>query len=108
MSLSRKQMLDEFQNDIQQIVQSIKPHGVEMHEEAYSKCIDMVLNPPHYNQNGLETIDYMRAYSTKEEFIGHCRLTALKYLSRMNAKDEPLENARKANWYIEKMIEEME
>jgi hypothetical protein len=68
----------------------------------------MVLNPPHYNQNGIETIDYMRAYSTHEEFCGHCRLTAIKYLSRMNIKDEPLENAKKARWYIDRLIEELE
>jgi hypothetical protein len=50
----------------------------------------------------------MRAYSTHEEFCGHCRLTAIKYLSRMNIKDEPLENAKKARWYIDRLIEELE
>lgn len=72
------------------------------------QVIDMVLNPPHYNQGGIETIDYMKAYSTKEEFKGHLRLTAIKYLSRLNEKDDPLENAKKARWYIDELIKELE
>lgn len=44
MSKTQKELREEFSNDIQQIVQSIKPHGVEMHEEAYNKCIDSVLS----------------------------------------------------------------
>lgn len=68
---------------------------------------DMVENPPHYNQGGIETIEYMKAYSTKEEFMGHCRLTTIKYLSRLMDKENPLQDAKKAQWYLNKLIEEL-
>jgi hypothetical protein len=70
--------------------------------------IDMVKKPPHYNQGGIETITYMKAYSTKEEFMGHCRLTAIKYLSRLMEKENSLQDAMKARWYLNKLIEELQ
>ena len=70
--------------------------------------VTMVDNPPHYNQGGIETIEYMKAYSTKEEFMGHCRLTAIKYLSRLMEKENPLQDAMKARWYLNKLIEELQ
>lgn len=97
MSQSLKEMMKEFEEDLNCVdITSIQPFG-----------INMVDNPPHYNQGGIETIDYMKAYSTPEEFRGHCRLTAIKYLSRLNEKDNPLENAKKARWYLNKLIDEL-
>lgn len=79
----------------------------ELLQEHYKK-VDMVEHPPHYNQGGIKTIDYMKAYSTKQEFLGHLRLTAIKYLSRLMEKEKPLQDAKKAKWYIEKLIAELE
>jgi len=69
---------------------------------------DVVNSPSHYNQGGIETIDYMKAYSTPEEFQGHLRLTALKYLSRYGKKDDELQELKKAQWYLNKLISEIE
>ena len=66
---------------------------------------DMVNHPPHYTSGGIETIDYMEAKSTPEEFKGHLRLTALKYLSRVGMKDDILQEYEKAEWYTKKLIE---
>jgi len=49
----------------------------------------------------------MEACSSTEEFVGHCRLTALKYLWRLYHKDEPVENLQKAVWYLNKAIEKL-
>jgi hypothetical protein len=65
---------------------------------------DMVNNPPHYTHGGIETIDYMEAKSTPEEFKGHCRLTAMKYLSRSGLKNDELEEAEKALWYNQRLV----
>jgi hypothetical protein len=65
---------------------------------------DMVNHPPHYTSGGIETIDYMEAKSTAEEFRGHLRLTALKYLSRAGLKDDTLQDYEKAAWYLNKLI----
>jgi hypothetical protein len=69
---------------------------------------DMVNKPAHYLVGGIETIDYMKAKATPEEFRGHLRLTALKYLSRAGHKDDALEDFKKARWYLNKLIAEIE
>jgi hypothetical protein len=69
---------------------------------------DMINHPPHYTVGGIETIDYMKAKSTTEEFRGHLRLTALKYLSRMGHKDDSLKDLKKAQWYLNRLIKEIE
>lgn len=66
---------------------------------------DMVDNPEHYTFGGIETVDYLRAKLTKEEFVGWCRGNALKYLSRAGHKDEELQEYRKAAKYIEWIID---
>lgn len=66
------------------------------------------INPDHYKTGGIETIDYMKAKSTKEEFLGHLRLTALKYLSRYGKKDNELQELKKAKWYLDRLIIELE
>ena len=70
--------------------------------------IDYVNSPPHYIQGGLESIEVMKAFASKEEFVGHLRLTTIKYLLRLNNKDSAKENADKARWYLDKLCEELE
>lgn len=65
---------------------------------------DMVNNPPHYTHGGIETIDYMEAKSTPEEFAGHLRLTAIKYLSRAGLKESTLMDLKKAQWYVNELV----
>jgi hypothetical protein len=65
---------------------------------------DMVNHPPHYTRGGIEAIDYMEAKSTPEEFAGHLRLTALKYLSRIGYKDDALQDLKKAQWYVNRLV----
>lgn len=69
---------------------------------------DGVNNPKHYTVGGIETIDYMKAKSTPEEFRGHLRLTALKYLSRTGYKDDALKDLKKAQWYLNRLVQECE
>ena len=69
---------------------------------------DIVNHPEHYTYGGIETIDYMKAKATEEEFRGHLRLTAIKYLSRVGRKGDALEDYKKAQWYLNKLIAEIE
>ena len=66
------------------------------------------INPDHYKVGGIETIEYMKAKSTPEEFRGHLRLTALKYLSRYGEKDDELQELKKAKWYLDRLVQELE
>jgi len=65
---------------------------------------ELVNNPPHYTHGGIETIDYMEAKSTPEEFSGHLRLTAIKYLSRAGLKESTLMDLKKAQWYVNELV----
>lgn len=65
------------------------------------------INPPHYRQADIECIDAMRACSTREEYEGHLRLTAIKYLWRLRDKGDAAENARKAQWYLARLVESL-
>jgi len=65
---------------------------------------DMVNQPTHYTHGGIETIDYMEAKSTPEEFSGHLRLTAIKYLSRAGLKESTLMDLKKAQWYVNELV----
>lgn len=69
---------------------------------------DMVNNPPHYTQGGIETIDIMEAKSTPEEFKGHLKLTAMKYLTRAGHKESELQDAKKTQWYVNKWVKTIE
>jgi len=66
---------------------------------------DMVTNPPHYNQGGIECIDAIHAALGDIGFIAHCRGTAMKYLWRAGLKGSRAEDLEKADWYIRKAIE---
>ncbi len=76
-------------------------------KEAYSgKVIDMVNNPPHYNQTGIECIHAISA-ATDKGFKYYLQGNVMKYLWRFDYKDKPLEDLQKAKWYLDKLIEEV-
>lgn len=68
---------------------------------------DPVNNPKHYTQGGIETIDYLAAKLTDEEFGGFCRGNVLKYVSRCLDKNG-VEDLRKARWYLDRLIRHFE
>lgn len=49
---------------------------------------DMVNRPPHYMTGGIETIDYIEAKLSPEEFIGYLRGSIFKYNTRIGLKGE--------------------
>lgn len=66
--------------------------------------IDMVNSPPHYTDGGIETIDYIEAKLTAEQFTGMCLGNALKYISRAGKKGSQYEDIKKAIWYLNRAI----
>jgi hypothetical protein len=61
--------------------------------------IDMVNHPPHYTQGGIETIEYIRAKTSPDEYIGYLRGNIIKYTSRIGMKGDPKQDAGKIKWY---------
>tara|TARA_R100000664_G_C2740653_1_gene129195 strand:+ start:44 stop:265 length:222 start_codon:yes stop_codon:yes gene_type:complete len=66
---------------------------------------DMVNNPSHYNQAGIEAIDAIRA-ATGEGFEYYLQGNILKYLWRYRYKNG-VEDLKKAEWYLKVLIEEV-
>lgn len=68
---------------------------------------DVVNSPEHYRQGGIEAIDAIQASMTSEEFIGYLRGNAQKYLWRYRHKGKPVEDLRKAKWYLDRLLVEL-
>ena len=66
--------------------------------------MDLVNQPPHYCQGGIECIDAIEAALTPEEFAGYCKGNAIKYIWRMNHKGGR-ESLAKARWYVNRLFD---
>ena len=76
--------------------------AMEANEPNYwidKSSIDMVNSPPHYLTGGIETIDYIKAKLTAEEFKGYLRGNVLKYASRKKGGDD----MGKAAWSADRL-----
>lgn len=78
---------------------------LDMDKQAQAEW-EQFTNPDHYRTNGIECIEYQRATSTPEEFQGYLKNCCVKYLHRMRQKDDPLKNLLKAQWYLNRLVEE--
>ena len=69
---------------------------------------DLVNSPPHYTKGEIETIDYIVDALGEWEAISYCQGNVIKYTgSRLWSKGKPIQDAEKAIWYLNKMIELM-
>lgn len=68
---------------------------------------DNPMTPDYYKAEGVETIDYLHAFLTEDEFNGFCKGNIIKYISRANRKNG-VEDIRKARDYIRYLITSME
>lgn len=76
---------------------------------AQSDARDMVNSPAHYADGKIETIDYIVDVLGEWEAISYCQGNVIKYTgSRLFKKGNPIQDAEKAKWYLNKMIELME
>ena len=64
---------------------------------------DLVNQPPHYTAGGIETIDFLQAKLTRDEFIGYLKGNVLKYGSRLGKKGDTEIDAGKMAWYALKL-----
>ena len=82
-------------------------------EEAHSLldaelAEDMVNSPSHYTYGKVECIEAIQESMSAEAFRGYCKGAALKYLWRYERKDKSLEDLKKAQWYLNKLIASVE
>ena len=67
---------------------------------------DPVDKPAHYNNGGIEAIDYIKQQLGHDGFIAYCEGNVIKYGHRWRYKNG-VEDLRKKKWYLERMIEEV-
>jgi len=65
--------------------------------------VNMVDHPPHYMVGGIETIDFIQAKLTRDEFVGYLKGNILKYGSRIGSKGTAVLDAGKLAWYAAKL-----
>jgi hypothetical protein len=66
--------------------------------------MDSKINPDHYKIGGIETVAYIEAKLTKEQFKGYLVGNVIEYISRFEHKNG-LEDLKKAGWYLNRLIE---
>lgn len=66
---------------------------------------DAVNHPPHYNQGGIECIDAIEAALGPAGFVAFLRGQVIKYQWRCGHKDAAVQDAEKAAWYGQRLIE---
>jgi len=64
---------------------------------------DLINNPSHYTQGGIECIDAIQA-ALGSSFPGFLRGNIIKYLWRYEHKNR-IEDLHKAQWYLRKLID---
>lgn len=71
--------------------------------KSLKDAFDMVNHPSHYKVGGIETIDFIEAKD-----LGYHLGNVVKYISRADHKDNKLENLKKAQWYLNRAVSNLE
>ncbi len=74
----------------------------------YPSVDDPVESPVHYNTGSVECIEAIKASMSDTEFKGYLKGNAMKYLWRYDYKGKPVEDLKKAQWYLARLTEEAE
>lgn len=91
-----KEKLEELEDE--KVMVSGIPYKVELPRDA-------VNSPEHYKMGGVETIDFIEAKATKEELRGYLKFNVIKYLSRAKYKGNDLQDLKKAQWYLNRLVD---
>ena len=65
---------------------------------------DLVNSPSHYASGTVECIDAIEAAMTNEAFRGYLKGNIQKYLWRYEDKDNVIQDLKKAEWYLKRLI----
>jgi hypothetical protein len=70
---------------------------------------DSVNSPYHYTAGKTEVIDVMEDWvkAAPDAVVGGLQWQVIKYISRMWLKSDPYEDARKAQWYLNRLVNKL-
>ena len=77
-------------------------------DDDEGKHMDKVSRPRHYTQGRIECIDAIDAMITNRGRLDHYRANVLKYLWRCFDKGDAVTDLKKARWYLNRLIEDLE
>lgn len=69
---------------------------------------EAVNNPSHYADSAIECIDAIAASMSRDAFLGYLKGNVQKYVWRYEKKAKPAEDLKKARWYLNRLISELE
>jgi len=69
---------------------------------------DPVNSPSHYKSGGVEAIEAIEASMAPEAYAGYLKGNIMKYLWRYEKKAKPIEDLKKARWYLDRLISALE
>lgn len=84
-------------------------YSVEFLSGGYPEEKSNIDHPDHYQTSSIECIDAIAAAT--EDLSGEnafCTGSVIKYLWRWNKKGNPVEDLKKAQWYIDRLINNLE
>ena len=67
-----------------------------------------VEHPDHYNNGAIECIEYLKDNMSWQGYTGYLEGNCKKYLHRWRYKKKPVEDLKKARWYLDRLIKELE
>lgn len=69
----------------------------------------MVENPAHYTNGTVDVIEVIEdaVKAADDPAAAVLQSQVIKYIMRMWLKDNPLQDARKAQWYLERLVERL-
>ncbi len=84
-----------------------RPSWRKQNDEAKAQTFDMVQKPRHYNLGGIECIDALTAMITPYEDPNDAALSwqVVRYIWRHPFKFNPLEDLKKARFYLDRLIQ---
>jgi len=87
----------------------LSAEGLAAEDERIAATVapDPVTHPPHYRRGKVECIDAIEA-ATGDGFLQYCKGNAIKYLWRAGLKDDALQDVKKAQWYVARLIAALE
>jgi hypothetical protein len=72
------------------------------------EAVDMVNDPSHYKSGGIEAIEGIEASMGPEAYAGYLKGNIMKYMWRYERKGKPIEDLKKAQWYLGRLIAALE
>lgn len=76
--------------------------------EVHRVDVDVVNSPPHYNTGSVEAIEAIEASLSDEGYRGALKANVIKYMWRYEKKAKPIEDLKKARWYLDRLIQKVE